>query len=167
MPLNVVKNVLSQSLLDSLYNFTRDGKQPTKTNFFGWGANVIGTSNAIFSFLLPDEIKENLAKELIEKGILKKLPTKWAGNIHLMSRNSSIPWHDDGNHKLSITIYLNKIWDSNWGGYFLAKKEDVIEGYIPEYNMCIFFDTPLRHTVSVTSIDSPLRECVQIFVDEE
>ena len=167
MSLTITKNVFCDDLLNTLYHYTRDGKQPSKINFFGWDASVIGTSNAIFSFYLPEEIKKTMLKDLIDKQIFIKEPKKWSANIHLMSRNSTIPWHDDANHKSSATIYLNKTWDKNWGGYFLAQKEDGMEGVIPQYNMCVSFKTPLYHTVSVTSIDSQLRECVQIFVDEE
>ena len=66
--MKIEKNVLSTSLIASLKAFTRDGKQPTQTNFFGYDKGVTGFSNAIFGFLLSDELKAEVAQELVEIG---------------------------------------------------------------------------------------------------
>lgn len=167
MPLTITKNVFSEELLKRIYDFSRDGKQPTKANFFGWSATVVGTSNAIFLFELEEDLKQAVAKELIDKGILKKMPKVWAANIYLMSRGSFIPWHDDGNHKYTCTVYLNKVWNPNWNGYFIYEDGQERKALIPEYNTSVSFIPPKMHTSTLTSIDAPLRETLQIFVDEE
>ena len=146
---------------------TRDGKQPTKTNFFSWGGGVIGNSNAIFAFELDAELKQAVAKELSNKGIFNKVPKVWKANIYLMSRNSFIPWHDDGGHKFTCTAYLNKEWHPDLGGYFIYQDGEDKKALVPEYNMAVSFVPPIGHTCSITASNAPLRESLQIFVSEE
>jgi len=167
MTINVTKNVLSEKLLYKLKLFTRDGKAPTNVNFFTWQASIIQTSNAIFMFKLDEELREQLALELINKGIFKKVPTKWAANIYLMSRYSNIPWHTDENHKSTCTIYLNDKWSSDLGGYFIYQDGEELKAMYPEYNKAVWFDCPLNHTVTLSASNAPFRETVQIFVNEE
>jgi len=167
MRVNITKNVFSNELLEKLHMHTRiDGKQPTKTNFFSWSGAVTGTSNAIFAFELEAELKKTVAEELITKGIFKQIPKLWGANIYLMSRNSFIPWHDDSRYKFTCTAYLNKEWHSDLGGYFIYQDDEEKKALIPEYNMIVFFAPPIRHTCTITALNAPLRESLQIFVEE-
>jgi hypothetical protein len=163
----VKQDVLDQKILDKIYLYSRDGKQPDRTNFFGWDTRVVGHSNAIFFFVIQDEELQNEIKNtLLEKGIFKRQPKIWNANIALYSRNSFIPWHNDANHKFSATIYLNKNWDKNWGGYLMYEQNGEIKCHIPTYNSCVCYDTPKEHSVMLTSIAAPMRESLQVFVDE-
>jgi len=167
MSVNITKNVFSNELLEKLYMHTRiDGKQPTRTNFFGWSSAVTGTSNAIFAFAVEAELKKTVAEELVTKGIFKQIPKLWTANIYLMSRNSFIPWHDDARHKFTCTAYLNKEWHSDLGGYFIYQDGEDKKALIPEYNMVVSFAPPIGHTCTITALNAPLRESLQIFVEE-
>jgi len=167
MSVNITKNVFSNELLEKLYAHTRvEGKQPTKTNFFGWDQKIIGTSNAIFAFRLETELKKAIAEELITKSIFKQVPKLWSANIHLMSRNSFIPWHGDDGHKFTCTVYLNKEWHSDFGGYFMYQDGEDKKALAPEYNMAVSFIPPVEHTCTITALNAPLRESLQIFVEE-
>jgi hypothetical protein len=162
----IVQNIFSENMLQDLHAYTRDGKQPSRTNFFNFPADVVGFSNAIFCFDLPDDLKNRVAQELVTKKIFPKVPNKWTVNVHLFSRASSIPWHDDRNHVYSGTVYLNTHWDHNWGGYFAYEDGNEIKCLKPTYNMGAFFETPLLHTAMMTAGNAPFRESLQIFVDE-
>lgn len=164
--MNIIGNALSFDLLNMLHTYTRDGKQPTKTNFFSYLPEVVGSSNAIFCFDLPNDLKTKVASEFLSKNIFLKEPTKWTATIQLFSRSSFIPWHDDRNHKFTATVYLNKIWDDDWGGYFAYRDGEEIKCIKPTYNTAVFFNTPLPHSVMYTANNAPLRESLQIFVDE-
>ena len=164
--MKIEKNVLSTSLIASLKAFTRDGKQPTQTNFFGYDKGVTGFSNAIFGFLLSDELKAEVAQELVAKGLFEKEPKDWKIFIHLFSRASFIPWHDDNTHAQSGTIYLNEVWEKDWGGYFAYADGDEIKCLIPSYNTGCFFTPPIMHSALLTAGNAPLRESVQFFVKE-
>jgi hypothetical protein len=164
--MKIEKNLLSQELIAKLKAFTRDGKQPTQTNFFSYEANIVGFSNAVFGFLLNDELKDELCSQLIEKEVFYVKPKNWVAFIHLFSRASFIPWHDDCIYPYTGAIYLNEVWDKNLGGYFAYEDNDEIKCIVPTYNTGCFFKPPLMHTVTVTAGNAPLRETVQIFVKE-
>jgi len=159
--------VLTERTLNDLYLYTRDGKQPSRTNFFGWDQTVIGVSNAIFFFTLPDDLKNKVIEELLEKKVLPARPKLMSANVALYSRNSFIPWHNDSSHSYSATVYLNKEWNKDWGGYLAYQEEgSEIKCFIPAYNSCVCYPTPLMHSVQLTALNAPMRESLQIFVDE-
>jgi Rps23 Pro-64 3,4-dihydroxylase Tpa1-like proline 4-hydroxylase len=168
--LKTVENTLSQDLREKLYNLTRTGKQPTQTNFFGYDIGVTGVSNAIFGFNLEEDLLEQLSNELIEKNIIPHKPKKWVGHVNLFSRGSFIPWHGDLGYVFSMTIYLNQTWNEDWGGAFIYRKTQDIDSEIsciyPKYNLGVYFNPPMAHTTSLTAINAPLRESLQIFVRE-
>lgn len=166
MSVKKTENVFSEALLEKLFLHTRDGKAPNKTNFFNWGSNVIGVSNAIFVFDLPEELKKEVETELLNKNIFEQVPKKWFCSVFLMSRHSNIPWHNDEKYKFTCTIYLNKEWDSNHGGYFMYEDGEELKAIIPTYNNAVSFAPPLKHTSVLTSNYAPLRESLQIFVEE-
>jgi hypothetical protein len=162
----ITQNVFSMPLLQDLHAYTRDGKQPSRTNFFAFPQDVVGFSNAIFCFDLPTDLKDRVAEELMVKSVFPTLPTKWTASLHLYSRASGVPWHDDRNHIYSGTVYLNPQWDHNWGGYFAYEDGNEIKCLKPTYNTGAFFKTPLLHSAMVTAGNAPFRESLQIFVDE-
>ena len=164
--LDIVENIFSNDLLKKLINFTRDGKQPTHTNFFNWTENVIGISNAIFTFDLTEELKKEVTEELIKKNVIKKEPKDWSVNIQLFSRCSFIPWHNDQKYIFSGAIYLNNNWNNDLGGYFMYEENNEIKAIVPKFNMGAFFKPPMQHQVSLTSLNAPMRESLQIFVKE-
>lgn len=162
----VVKDVFSMSILQDLHDHTRDGKQPSRTNFFNFPSDVVGFSNAVFCFDLPEDLKIRVAKELVVKNVFPNEPKEWTVHVQLFSRASYIPWHDDRNHIYSGAVYLNQQWDHNWGGYFAYEDSDEIKCIKPTYNTGAFFKTPLLHTAMLTAGNAPFRESLQIFVDE-
>lgn len=163
----IKQGALSQPLLDKLHIFTRDGKQPSRTNLFGWDPAVVGMSNPIFFFTLDEALRVEVVNELLKKDILPAKPKLMSANIALYSRYSFIPWHDDASHKYSATVYLNKTWDVNWGGYLAYQEPGAdVKCFVPTYNACVCYPTPLMHTVQLTSISAPMRESLQIFVNE-
>jgi hypothetical protein len=164
--IKVVENTLSELTLEKLKAFTRDGKQPSGTNFFNWDAKVTGVSSAIFKFSLTDELKELVAKELIEKNIIQSTPKQWNVAIQLNSRMAYIPWHDDATWVFTATVYLNNEWDPEWGGYFVYKDDNEIKAIVPSHNKSVSFKTPFQHSVLLTAINAPLRESLQIFIKE-
>lgn len=166
MSITIYKNLLSGPLLEKLHLFSRNGKQPTRTNFFHYIEDVIGYSNAVFCFDLSNELKQELIEELLEKNVFPSPPKLMIAYIHLFSRGSFIPWHTDDQHKYTGTIYLNKSWDANLGGLFLYKDNEELKGLMPTYNMGAFFTPPLWHTTTLTAINAPFRESLQIFVKE-
>lgn len=164
--MKIYKSIFSEEVLRRIYLVSRDKKQPARTNFFDYQSSIIGFSNAVFSFDCDDELKEKIADELLAKEILPKRPKVWACFVHLFSRNSFIPWHDDSKYKMSGTVYLNTQWDKDMGGGFLYEEGDEIKAVFPEFNKGGFFVPPMMHTTTITAINAPMRESLQIFITE-
>jgi hypothetical protein len=173
MPVDVkiIKDIISFDALDALHRLSRDGRQPSGVNFFSYGnENVVGVSNAIFQFVLDEDLRKKIAGELIAKGVWLHTPKKWVAYVNLFSRSSFIPWHDDGKYVHTVTIYLNKRWDYDWGGALLYSLEEPpfknVSCMYPEHNKGIVYTPPLYHTTTLTAINAPMRESLQIFVQE-
>lgn len=88
--------------------------------------------------------------------------------MHIWQRGSGIRWHEDGNgSRIGATVYLNQEWNSNWGGLFLYEKNGHQSWYNPTYNNCVWFESPMWHSVSLLGSDIPYpRLSVQLFFDK-
>ncbi len=168
--IKIIKDALSDDLRVKLNDLTRDGRQPSSTNFFHYPADVVGVSNAIFKFDLEEEMRDQLADELITKELLPNKPKNWCAHVNLFSRGAFIPWHTDSEHAYTITIYLNKKWVYDWGGALLYAPDSPpfknISCIYPELNTGIAYTPPVWHTTTLTAINAPMRESLQIFVSE-
>jgi len=88
--------------------------------------------------------------------------------FYYWTQGSHIPWHNDrgrgsGGHKGGITIYLNKLWDEDWGGIFLFKDGKNINGLYPKQNRSIMQVGGVEHSVAPTTKNSDVRFTIQIF----
>ena len=164
--MQITENVFTQETLAKLHNFSRDGRQPTKTNFFHYTDDVLGVSNAIFCFYLEDELKKIVFDELVNKNILPSVPKVSYAYVHLFSRNSFIPWHNDSKYIFTVTVYLNNSWDINFGGLFVFQEGTELKCLFPKYNTAVNYVPPVGHTTTTTNINAPFRESLQIFVAE-
>ena len=164
--MQIIENVFTEDVLTKLYDFTRSGRQPTNTNFFNYNANVVGMSNAVFCFELEEELKAIVFSQLINKKVLPSIPTKSQAYMHLFSRNSFIPWHNDSKYIFTVTVYLNNSWDINFGGLFVFQEGTELKCLFPKYNTAVNYVPPVGHTTTTTNINAPFRESLQIFVAE-
>ena len=82
-------------------------------------------------------------------------------------RHSGICMHNDGNNLFGVTIYLDHIWDPEWGGLFIwYEKNDLNDPriFIPKRNYMIINDTHEYHMVSeVSPFARTVRKTLQIF----
>lgn len=169
------RDFLPRPLIEDIREFSHD--QPTcRTNLTSWSADVTGTSGAILLFDLSEELTIRIRDAVLHKSsLLTKLADKyWNATYTLGSRYSYLPWHNDGSHIVAITVYLNEVWSHNWGGFFVytenqepEKSLDDWKAILPQYNNAIMLEPPLWHTTTMPTIDAPLRESLQIFIDEE
>lgn len=160
------KGVLSEETLRKLFMLSRDRKQPARTNFFNYQPEITGFSNAVFAFDMDEDLKNIIADELVAKQIFSSRPKIWECFKHVFSRYSYIPWHDDSRYCFTGTVYLNPQWDRDMGGMFVHEDGNELKAILPQYNTGIFFVPPLQHTTTITAINAPMRESLQIFVTE-
>jgi hypothetical protein len=137
--INIYSNFLSEESINVLDNkieeilYKSDPNVPNfTTSLTSWHNKLQKSSSPIIRYVLnknDDTIFQTLKKE-----IESKIPYYIDGMvIHFSPKLSYIPWHNDDHVIAALTIYLNKNWDVNWGGYFLYKLNDEIRGIKPEF----------------------------------
>ena len=85
--------------------------------------------------------------------------------FHSMKDGSGINWHNDSPYSCGITYYINRRWNSKFGGEFLFK-DQLSNGFIPLVgNSLVIVKPPLDH--KVTPVMEPLvpRKTIQIFIN--
>jgi len=133
------------------------------TSIHNWSPELVSHSTPILRYSFTEENNELIGK--IKKEILDKT-TYEIDNlvIHFFPKLSYITWHDDGDYKGALTIYLNKKWDYNWGGYFLYQEENEIKAILPDYNLGVLQENGVPHCVSTINVNSDIRISIQAFL---
>lgn len=159
-------DVLSSELISSVRAFS-DAQETIRTNHRNWVADVVGLSGPIYLIDLPEELtlhtSAQLSKAFTEfdfSGLRPKVTHTFGG------RFSFIPWHTDAGYQLSFTIYLNEVWDRDWGGYFVYEQDGDLNAVVPKFNTAVGFECPVQHCTTMPSINAPLRESIQVFFEK-
>lgn len=152
--------------IESLFN-TRVEKPLFSSSISHWEKNLTDESVPILRYILKNEDSE--LSQILKKEIEQKIPY-YVNDIiiHICPRLSFIPWHDDGNHTAALSIYLNKRWNPNWGGYFMYSENDgEIKAILPERNLAILQKGGTMHCVSGISMSAGYRISIQCFLRTE
>lgn len=86
--------------------------------------------------------------------------------LHAGPAGSCINWHTDTGHSRAATIYLNEIWEADWGGQFVYRFDDDEEprSITPRFNTAVCIETPLKHrTLRVSEEAGEMRFSLQVF----
>lgn len=151
-------------LEDSRANIVQ-GHEYSRSNLH-WPQNIVRGSAAVLVRNYRDEIKRGILLGLTQRGLITH------GEYHVMNyawlRFSYIPWHNDGHRKEALTIYLNDVWDADWGGLFLYRDPaQAIHGFAPKFNCGLRNSAHVHHcTTMVTSEASEPRFTLQLFSKE-
>lgn len=127
-----------------------------------WNPKIVKSSATVLIRHLDKECTNYLKNHLLTHNLLDKNDTVFAMS-YLWQPLSYIPWHKDSKRKGAATIYLNKKWDIDWGGYLMWKKNDEIKSLVPEFNNAAINDSNVDHSTTLTTLDAPARETIQIF----
>jgi hypothetical protein len=130
-----------------------------------WEKTIVKDSNPVLIGILKesDELHRQI-KDFIKR---KLGHTILSIMFYYWTPVSHIPWHNDGNYKGGITIYLNDQWDSSQGGLFMFKSPDgKITAIEPVRNRLVEQLGGVIHAVCPTSKDSEIRRTIQIFFNE-
>lgn len=85
--------------------------------------------------------------------------------LYYWTRYSYIPWHNDGlQYKGAITIYLNRDWHSDYGGYFLYEENNEIKALLPKRNLGLMQYGNLMHGTTPVNFDGDIRFTIQAFL---
>lgn len=171
--INVYSNFLSEESIKILDNkveeilYKSDPNVPNfTTSLTSWQNQLQKSSTPIIRYVLNKN--DDTLFQFLKKEIENKIPYYIDSMvIHLSPKLSYIPWHNDSHVIAALTIYLNKKWDVNWGGYFLYKLNNEIKAIKPEFNLALLQEggaTGLPHCVTTTNIDADLRISLQLFL---
>ncbi len=119
----IVNHAINQGLLDELIHAYSNSPIYDRKNKDVWEKGIVGYSSDVLVNDL-NSYERNRLLSYVSKLYPKVLDYE---NVSAMfyrwTPNSYIPPHNDGNAKVSITIYLNQMYDPKEGGYFLYKPQ--------------------------------------------
>lgn len=165
----IVEDALSDELFKDLRAYSRKTKL-MNTSTTKWHVSLVGWSTPIMCWPLKGKLLERCRKELKKHVNTEMRKSEWVATLHVGGIMSYIPWHTDAHHKVNITIYLNDDWNPDYHGYFLYDDGGAARGewkaITPRRNLALIYETPLLHSVALSSVRAPLRESLQIFINE-
>lgn len=170
MSIEVHSNVFTLNEIDSIYEYVSSKENFRKwvINKNSWPNHITNHSIGIVNILLFEgkifeKIKNTLQKLLKTGEIIKTIM------YYEWNQLSQINWHTDGDHRVSLTVYLNENWEPNWGGFFCSKCSDSETGnfFIPTFNTALITRGNFWHHVSLVNPLAPVRKTLQIFIDKE
>ena len=158
-------NAIPTDLITQIVTYAKAQKS-VRTNHTSWRESVIGLSGPIYSIDITDELKvevQNAVASIFPD--FNILSYTMDAAYTLGGRYSYIPWHDDGIHKLAVTVYLNETWDKDWAGCLLYQEQGAneIKAIYPEFNKAVLISAPIQHTTVMPNIQAPLRVSLQLF----
>jgi Rps23 Pro-64 3,4-dihydroxylase Tpa1-like proline 4-hydroxylase len=169
--INVYEDALSDNILKDISDTFSDNKEKFTwtTNHLFWPSYLNKYQGTVLILKLNDALKEKIYSHIIDKGIIST-PLETSALLYQWLPGSSISWHDDVRAAdqtwLGCTIYLNRIWDADWGGWFAwrdNKNADTASMIGPKFNRAVSLRKNIEHHVTITSPLAPPRITVQLF----
>ncbi len=165
MSIHVEENFFDELLLQQCITYSDEqyqGKQFHLLNQRDWGKNIVQDSGNVHIHIMPSsELYQNISETIFKKTGY----TPSSIMCYYWAVNSHICWHNDGDRKGAITVYLNQTWDANHGGLFMYQTpENEIKALVPTRNRAIIQLGGVMHAVSCTTNRSQLRKTLQIFI---
>jgi hypothetical protein len=179
--ISILTDVLSEGYIEQLLAWN----EQTKTGDV-WASNQTkwvdvlkyATGGTILSRALPDEWKNPIYYELANRGKLDYLPHSSSAIFYIGYSTSCVNWHPDYADYDAMSIYLNKEWDSNWGGWFAWTEENKGvdeygynpkqgQFYSPQYNTAVHSTEREWHCTTPLSTTAPPRISIQLFFSKK
>ena len=132
-----------------------------------WEPPIRRATSPVPILLLPDNLTIPIHQTLKEKAGLtwKESAPPLQSQYYLYSPGGYIGWHDDTKYEFGSMIFLNPVWNINWGGIFLY--EDLeglgLRGEVPTFNKCLVSAGGVPHGVSALTPDAPWRRVIVTF----
>jgi hypothetical protein len=152
------ENVLSDDVLTLC-----DAERAAKLSGFGWRLSDFAWSKDILVGITGTCASTPVSvplKKAIAGRISRYLPEHDDLLIqhYVWMRGSGISRHNDGKHRFGATIYLNRTWNSDYGGIFMWEPEDSggdVRVACPTFNTMVLNDNRLIHSVTPVSTIAP------------
>lgn len=167
--MKLYRNFLSSSLLKELqYDVKVQLTQPVFRTTASWPDNLVAAfSGDALITPVQGELRKRLYLEMQAKLDFIDFTKYDIGIMYqVWNRGSGISWHNDANHKMAFTIYLNDEWDYNNGGIFLYEDANEVKALCPTCNTGVLNDKHTRHMVThVGQLIKEQRKSIQVWFD--
>ena len=134
--LEFFENVFEEPICKFLLENSRTsltGSYEFKRSNFHWQPELRQSSTVVLVRDIEPVLSGLLLQKLTERKIIEHREYRVIN--YAWTRLSYIPWHDDYRVKDAVTIFLNDVWELDWGGLFLYQNEaKEIIGYPPTFN---------------------------------
>ena len=174
------EDALSEKTLARMFSYIEKARAEFvwNANLLIWPPNLIASTGAVLTHILPEQIADSLFSEILERGKIPYRPRAKMMMFYSWLPGSSIAWHRDYPDKNSLSIYLNKDWKADDGGCFCWKEwddsmkrdseipPDVCSLRVPKYNNYVYMTDAEWHAVTITAPRAPARLSLQAFFDK-
>ena len=153
--------------IEAYVNASLKTQEPKWKTSFQWEFQIRRATSPIPILPLPDKFTASIHQTLKEKAGLtwKESAPPQQSQYYLYPPGGYIGWHDDVIYEFASIIFLNPVWNLDWGGVFLY--EDLkglgLRGEVPTFNKCLVNAGGVPHGVSRLSPDAPLRRVIITF----
>jgi hypothetical protein len=174
------EETLSEGLIQEILNWNEcsKGGDVWSSNQVKWVDSLkSATSGTILSRVFSNEMKVKIYTELLQRGKLSYIPYSSSALFYHGFPNSCVNWHADYPDYDAMSIYLNKRWDSNWGGWFAYtedynRRQDHVEPMngkfiVPRYNTSIRSTDMEWHCTTPISPFAEIRTSIQLFFSKQ
>jgi Rps23 Pro-64 3,4-dihydroxylase Tpa1-like proline 4-hydroxylase len=138
------------------------GNEFARSNY-QWSSNIVKASQPVLIRDYDPALSAIILGQLTRRGVIDT--DDFQVRNYAWSRLSYIPWHNDGMHQVAITVFLNDVWERDWGGIFLYLDDrSGIRGYAPKFNTCLKNRGHILHSTTMITPDAAApRLTLQIF----
>jgi hypothetical protein len=173
------ENALSNKTIDALFSYIEDKRKKFvwASNFHLWSPALIVASGVVLTHKLAGDMTDAIFAELVERSKLPYHPKNGTIMFYSWFPGSSIAWHTDYQDSHSMTVYLNKDWNPDHGGYFCWREwderfpkntnspPDKCRMRLPKYNEYVHMTDAEWHTTTITAFTAPPRLSLQMFFE--
>jgi hypothetical protein len=183
MAVNILRDVLSQNLIDRIFAWNEETKGGDV-----WASNQVkwldvlkySTTGTILSRVLPENLRADIYNEIYSRGKINWMPQTTSALFYMGFPLSCVNWHPDFPEYDAMSIYLSREWDSNWGGWFAWTTENagkdlsqpsfnVPYGYFwaPQFNTAIHSTNTEWHSTTPIAANAPVRYSIQLWFSKK
>jgi hypothetical protein len=163
MDIQIIDNILEESFCDHLIHKYSEAK-PDFTNQNTWDDYIVKNSTEVLcNYLTPVEVDvvKNSIQSMCEFSNIDYLI------FHRWKYQAYIPVHSDEYHTQGATIYLNKDWEPNDGGFFMYEDNNEWHSITPLYRRVVLIDRKIKHLTTPNTNSDNYRLSLQIWNDSK
>ena len=160
---NVFAENFCHFLFKSSLEVLKTGRGFSRSNQH-WPEYVVKASQPVFIQDYDEILSKLIIESLLKRGVIDH-PEYHVAN-YIWMRLSYLPWHNDGNVKDAISVYINPVWERDWGGLYLYedKASGQIMAHVPKCNTAVKTTNGVPHATTIISVDAAApRVSIQLF----